>query len=482
MIQAATAEPVTLSIQTRPPRGGETPAAAPAPTSAEQRRTHVLARMSQTLAILYVVFAIPAGVFGQGVAGSAVPLVLVIGTFPMWTAYVLAVGGRHRLGATLCIGVNLAIPLVIFGLLDHTPALRPFDSLAWLLISVLLASTFGSVRTTIITGGVAVAATLVIAIAGPGAWTQSILTATLFLVATTTLMTVFHVHRDHVDHDRAAELRGRSQEVEIRTTELVAAYDALRNNQDALLTTEKMASLGRLTAGIAYHMASPLAATRLSLSSALGVAREYASSIDDPQVGADDHRAIARELAEAITMADAATDRVASFVRSIRAQIRGPSDRRRTRFDGVAAVRDALHLLGHAAVAASVKVDFKTRADHAALDGDPGAIVQIVTNLVANAIDATAGRGGGTVEVDLVATADKVVLRVSDDGLGIPTDVLPRIFEPLFTTKLNGTGAGLGLAIVHDIVRGEFQGAIAVESTLGAGATFTVTLPRAMEY
>ena len=70
-----------------------------------------------------------------------------------------------------------------------------------------------------------------------------------------------------------------------------------------------------------------------------------------------------------------------------------------------------------------------------------------------------------------------LTLEVADAGTGIPAEVLPRIFEPMFTTKPFGQGTGLGLSIVHDIVTGDFGGSVVVDSQLGAGTTFTVRFP-----
>jgi CheY-like chemotaxis protein len=118
---------------------------------------------------------------------------------------------------------------------------------------------------------------------------------------------------------------------------------------------------------------------------------------------------------------------------------------------------------------------------------DPGQIHQVLMNLVANARDAMPGGGRLTIKTASVAAHGddaspdarrRVLLRVSDDGHGMPPEVLRRVFEPFFTTKADGTG--LGLATVHGIVR-QAGGAIKVESASGAGTTFTISFPPAME-
>jgi signal transduction histidine kinase len=93
-------------------------------------------------------------------------------------------------------------------------------------------------------------------------------------------------------------------------------------------------------------------------------------------------------------------------------------------------------------------------------------------------VDACADKGGGSISLRLTARANEVELQVSDTGSGIPPEIMPKIFEPMFTTKPFGQGTGLGLAIVHDIVMGEFGGTIQVASQPDQGTTFTLLFPK----
>jgi len=110
------------------------------------------------------------------------------------------------------------------------------------------------------------------------------------------------------------------------------------------------------------------------------------------------------------------------------------------------------------------------------LDGDE--LEQVVLNLVGNALDAV--DSGGEVRVLADVEHGEIVLRVQDDGCGIPAQDLERVFEPFFTTKPPGQGTGLGLAVVHGIVRG-WGGTVHVDSAPGRGTTFTLSLPIAAE-
>ena len=109
--------------------------------------------------------------------------------------------------------------------------------------------------------------------------------------------------------------------------------------------------------------------------------------------------------------------------------------------------------------------------------GSDGELQQVLTNLIANALDAMAGQEHGTLAVGLAADRDRVQLSVRDSGAGIPADKLDTIFQPFFSTKLHRGGTGLGLSISHDIIA-RHGGSLTVTSTPGEGACFVIALPR----
>ncbi len=108
---------------------------------------------------------------------------------------------------------------------------------------------------------------------------------------------------------------------------------------------------------------------------------------------------------------------------------------------------------------------------------DPAQIEQVLLALIMNAIDAMPRGGNLWIETRLSDDQAEIEIEVRDDGAGIAPDILPHIFEPFMTTKESGRGVGLGLAISRGIVE-RHNGRIEVESKLGQGTTFTVTLPR----
>ena len=267
-----------------------------------------------------------------------------------------------------------------------------------------------------------------------------------------------------------------AREVKQHSAELEDAYQTLRENQQQLMLAEKMASLGRLTAGIAHEMNTPLAAVRASLIRANKLAQEYKASIGDATVTTQDHHEIADEIRASVELAEKAAERAVGFVRSIKTQTRALGSQEHQSINAFAAVEDALLLLAHALRFGNCTVEFKSSNNNMPLDGVPGRLEQVVTNLVNNAIDASAPNGG-TISIHLNQAGGYIELQVSDQGSGIAPENLSKIYDPLFTTKPFGSSTGLGLTIVHDIVIGEFGGSIDVASQLGQGSTFTIRLP-----
>ncbi len=278
--------------------------------------------------------------------------------------------------------------------------------------------------------------------------------------------------------EKDARLNAAFDQLSTHAFALERANEMIRQKQEQLVSSERMASLGRLTAGIAHEMNTPLAAVRASLSELDKLVVEYGSSMEDPEVSPDDHRAIASEMSRAVALASSATERAASFIQSIKGQTRDRAiDAIAVPFDACAVIRDVTVLLGHVLRKERISVAFDLPGGKVTLMGIPGRLAQVMTNLMVNAIDAMKP-AGGTIAVSLRRLGGEIAISVADSGCGIAPDSLPRVFDALFTTKPFGVGTGLGLSIVKDIVTGDFGGRIDVESAPGKGSVFTVTLPR----
>lgn len=268
-----------------------------------------------------------------------------------------------------------------------------------------------------------------------------------------------------------------ARSLEQRNDDLEGALQDLKRNQEMLIMEEKMASLGRLAAGVAHEINTPVAAIRNAYKEIELLIEEYQGSIDDPEVNGEDHHQIAKEMMQLTTLGTRAAERTAEFVSNIKSQPRLLAEEDRRIFDAASAVDQAILLLNHAAIKKKCDLVFLPQEKEILLYGLPGRLSQVVTNLVANAIDACDSKGGGSIRVNLSSFQDRVELSVSDQGVGIPPENLPKIFDPMYTTKPFGEGTGLGLSIVKDIIKGEFGGTVAVESAVDEGTIFVVSFP-----
>jgi signal transduction histidine kinase/DNA-binding LacI/PurR family transcriptional regulator len=270
------------------------------------------------------------------------------------------------------------------------------------------------------------------------------------------------------------QLENQAAELSKANVDLESAYQSLKDNQQKLLISEKMASLGRLTAGIAHEMNTPLAAVRTAITELSELVAEYKQSIGSSQVTAEDHLSIAADMDKHLKIAEQAAEKSAGFIRGIKAQTIDMKFTNLQLFNAAFVITDALNILefavrkGHCQLVTNFD-------DSILLYGDPRRLVQVVTNLVMNSIEACKP-AGGTITVKLTGTAGDIAeLTVADTGCGIPEDIIARIFDPMFTTKPFGEGTGLGLSIVHDLVN-EYKGSIKVQSQKGLTA-FHIMLP-----
>jgi PAS domain S-box-containing protein len=246
--------------------------------------------------------------------------------------------------------------------------------------------------------------------------------------------------------------------------------------EQQLFVAEKLASLGRLTAGIAHEISTPIAAIRAALVDITELIGEYHASVDDPDVTEKDKTQIIDDLQSALSVAERSATRVAGFVRSIKNQTRTKGDQKQL-FDLPTIIADALIMLRHLLRESKNIIDFEPQEGKFEILGSPERFSQIIINLITNASDACTAVGGGSIEIGLQLVDGGIEMIVKDSGCGIAYEDQLKLFDPMFTTKPFGEGTGLGLTIVHHIVTGEFGGRIDVESHPGQGAEFRVFFP-----
>jgi signal transduction histidine kinase len=241
-----------------------------------------------------------------------------------------------------------------------------------------------------------------------------------------------------------------------------------------------MAALGRLTAGIAHEMNTPLGASLNSLLSLDELIREYEASIGDHDVTPDDHREIAAEMRETVRSTHQWVEKASAHIRSLKLHTRDLQQGQERTFSVVQTIEDTVMLLSHRIRMSDCQLTIACMATEPTLYGDPGKLGQVLTNLINNAIDAHKDASKSTGEIHILVSEEdgNLEIRVRDQGCGIPAENLDKIFDELFSTKAVGEGTGLGLPISRDIVSRFFGGMLRVESKVGQGSTFSIWLPR----
>jgi signal transduction histidine kinase len=274
---------------------------------------------------------------------------------------------------------------------------------------------------------------------------------------------------------------------------LAAQNRSLRQAQAALVQSEKLASLGQLAAGVAHEINNPIAFVGNNLAvlhrdglAALDLLGRYSSARNslaqcDAPLAADlDRREQEMDLPyvqECLPRLLEASLRGLQRVRDIVTNLRDFARLDEAAFKEMnlaACLESTLEMLSHELKLRQLNV-VKSFAEAPAVLGHPGKINQVLLNVLLNAVQATCA--GGQIELRTRPGPDGgAVVEIADTGCGIRPEHLPHIFEPFFTTKPVGQGTGLGLSVSYGIVR-DHGGTIEVESTLGKGSLFRISLP-----
>jgi signal transduction histidine kinase len=281
------------------------------------------------------------------------------------------------------------------------------------------------------------------------------------------------------------------EEVQSRTRELAASLENLRTTQDRLVQTQKLASLGQLTAGIAHEIKNPLN----FVNNFSGVSAELVDELQEALKDSSPNEKRRGEIAELMDTLRSNLDKVVQHGRRADAIVKnmlqhshqGSGEHRSMAINAI--VEESLKLAYHGARAE--KQDFNIMVeqsfDPVAGEADifPQEITRVLLNLISNGVYATRNKAlpdGEIYKPTLTASTknlgDRVEIRIRDNGTGIQPDVKEKMFNPFFTTKPAGEGTGLGLSISHDIIVKQHGGSIDVDTKPGEFTEVRIVLPR----
>ena len=242
-------------------------------------------------------------------------------------------------------------------------------------------------------------------------------------------------------------------------TELEEGREEIRRLREALLRSERLASVGELLGGVAHELANPLSAIMAQAVLLADMAPEG-------------------PIAERARKIVSAAERAGRVVRNILTVVRDrPTDRRRVAVNQV--VREAVELLAYRLLMKQVEVVYALAENLPPVWADPHRLHQVLVNLIKNADQAMREAPPPrrlTLRSAFDPARELVVIEVADTGRGVPEAIRPRIFEAFFTTKPPGIGTGLGLSVCREIVANH-QGRLSLVEGAGPGATFRIELP-----
>ena len=283
------------------------------------------------------------------------------------------------------------------------------------------------------------------------------------------------------------------ERVEARTRELAKSLEDLRTTQDRLVQTQKLASLGQLTAGIAHEIKNPLN----FVNNFSGVSAELIDELQEALKDVSLNEKRRSEITELMVTLRGNLDKVVQHGKRADAIVKnmllhsreGSGEHRPVDINTI--VEESLNLAYHGARAEKqgFNITLQRSLDPAAGEADvfPQDITRVLLNLISNGFYAATKRraatNGGDYEPTLAATTknlgDRVEITIRDNGIGIPPEVKEKMFNPFFTTKPAGEGTGLGLSISHDIIVKQHGGSIEVDTEPGEFSEFRIILPRA---
>ena len=287
-------------------------------------------------------------------------------------------------------------------------------------------------------------------------------------------LAISQLYHQLADHNRSLELR-----VDERTAALQQALDQLRRAQRQMVESEKLAALGGLVAGVAHEINTPVGIGVTAASALADATLEIQRAYADGRMSREDFDLYLERAQRAsqilLTNLGRAVDLIQSFKQiAVDQSSEAPRSFR---------VREYLEQ-----VLLSLQPERRRVAHRVEITGDPaialhshpGALAQILTNLVMNSLLhawRAPGPAPGTIHIDFSLHEQQFTLRYGDDGQGIHREHLGRIFEPFFTTRRDHGGSGLGLYIVYNITTQRLHGSITCDSAPGQGARFTLTIP-----
>ncbi|MDE5831174.1 MAG: histidine kinase, partial [Clostridia bacterium] len=303
-------------------------------------------------------------------------------------------------------------------------------------------------------------------------------------VSVSSKTTSFEVHRESVDKHSNVEVSSIvNKNVFLGTlilfkdiTQHIHDLNTIQDNQDMLIERERFASLGQMIGGIAHNLKTPIMSIAGAVEALNDLITEYDTSIGDPEVTNEDHHAIAEDMRSWVSKVKTHTSYMSDVITAVKGQAVS-SNENIDSFTIDELVKRASILMKHDLKHALVELNLDIKIDpEFTLHGNINALVQVIDNLISNAIQSYAGEPDNVIDFIIDKQDNSLILSIKDYGCGMSPEIQDKLFKEMITTK-GKNGTGLGLFMSYSNIKAKFNGNITFTSEIGKGTTFNIILP-----
>lgn len=254
--------------------------------------------------------------------------------------------------------------------------------------------------------------------------------------------------------------------------------ETIRNNQDILMERERLAGLGQLIGGIAHNLKTPIMSIAGATQGLENLIKEYDESIDDPLVNSQDHHDIAKDMEAWIPKIRAYLEYMSDIITTVKGQaVASLSTDDSEEFTISELVKRVNILMKHELKNAYIYLNILMKVDeNTVIDGNVNVLVQVVNNIISNAIQAYDGKHDQNIQFEISQKENNMIFSITDFAGGLSKEVQDRLFKEMVTTK-GKNGTGLGLYMSYSNIKAHFGGDITYKTEEGKGTTFNIVIP-----
>lgn len=250
----------------------------------------------------------------------------------------------------------------------------------------------------------------------------------------------------------------------------------IKENQEMLVEQERLASLGQMIGGISHNLKTPIMSIAGAAQGLNNLINEYDASIGDKDVTNDDHHAIAKDMREWISKINSYTNYMSDIIGAVKGQAATLSESEEDTFTLFDLIKRIQILMKNELQNNHIQFNISlNQLEQKEIKGNVNSLVQVINNLITNAIQAYRGNPG-EINLSTQLINDELDIAVEDHGCGMPKDVQEKLFKEMVTTK-GKNGTGLGLFMSYSTIKGKFDGDFTFTSEEGKGTVFHIHLP-----